>query len=89
MYAYEIDPRRSRFCLVTLLLCVSVSMRAQGDGGVLSIQVGNRVTPIARVVDGKWISEVKCAPSDSPSGTLRVSGEIRPAAMQGGSPVAE
>jgi hypothetical protein len=89
MYAYEIDSLRSRFCLVTLLLCVSVSMRAQGDGGVLSIQVGDRITPIARVVDGKWISEVTCAPSDSPSGTLRVTGEIRPAAMRAVMPASQ
>ena len=86
---FVIGSRRSRICLVTLLLCVSVSMRAQGGAGVLSIQVGDRTTPIARVLAGKWISDATCAPGDSPSATLRVSGEIRLAAMRAVMPASQ
>jgi hypothetical protein len=66
---------------LALILCVSASARAQSDDGVLSVQDGDRVRPIAHVEDGKWISDVKCAPNDSRSSatseTLRVSGELR------------
>ena len=77
-----IGSRRACFCLVTLCLCVSVCVHAQRDGGGLSVQDGDRTTPIARMLDGKWTSEVKCLPVDSTtgavsSGALRVSGEIR------------
>ncbi len=71
---------------LALIVCVSVTVRAQRDDGVLSVQDGDRVTPIARVADGKWISDVKCAPNDSTgaatSETLRVSGEIRQSSLR-------
>ena len=66
---------------LALIVCVSVSVRAQHDDGVLSVRGGDRVTPIARVADGKWISEMKCAPNESRSAAaserLSVSGAIR------------
>lgn len=76
-----IGSRLSLFCLVTLTLCVGISLRAQRIDDALSVQDGDRVRSLARVADGKWVSEVKCVPVDSPKGpasvTLRVSGEIR------------
>jgi hypothetical protein len=81
-----IGPRRSLFPLLTLLLCVGVSVRAQLDDGVLSVVGGNRVEPIARVADGKWTSEMKCAPNDARSAvtseTMRVSGAIRQSSLR-------
>jgi len=68
------------------MLCVCVSVRAQLDDGVLSVVDGNRVQPIARVADGNWTSEVKCAPNDARSAvtseTMRVSGAIRQSSLR-------
>jgi len=74
------------FSLSVVTLCVSMSIQAQGDDGVLSVVRGDGVTPIARVADGKWISDVKCAPNDSRSAatseSLRVSGELRQSSLR-------
>ena len=63
-----------------------MSIQAQGDDGVVSVARGDRVTPIARVADGKWTSELKCAPNDSRSAvtaeTLRVTGAIQQSSLR-------
>ena len=63
-----------------------MSIQAQGDDGVLSVVRGDGVTPLARVADGKWISDLKCAPNDSrraaTSESLRVSGGIRQSSLR-------
>jgi hypothetical protein len=73
---------RPHLCLFAFVMCFSISLHAQSNDGVLSVDAGGRLTPIARVVDGAWISDVKCVPADSPtgavqSGTLRIGGDIR------------
>jgi hypothetical protein len=78
-----IDSRRSLLCLMTLTLCVSAFVRAQSGSDGLSVADGDRVRPIARVTDGKWIPEVKCVPA---AGSLRVSGEIRQSVVRGVKP---
>jgi len=81
-----INPRQSLACLLALTMGVGTSVRAQGGDGALSIEDGNRIEPIARVADGKWISDVKCVPTESrnaaTSESLRVSGEIRPSSLR-------
>jgi len=71
---------------LALILCVGTSVRAQRDEGALSVEDGSRVQPIARVADGKWISDVKCAPNDPRSAatpeSLRVSGELRRSSLR-------
>jgi len=64
------------------MLCVG-SVRAQSGADALSVADGDRVRPIARVADGKWISELKCVPA---AGALRVSGEIRQSVARGVKP---
>jgi hypothetical protein len=74
------------FSLSVLTLCVGMSIQAQGDDGVVSLARGERVTPIARVADGKWTSEMKCAPNESRSvvtaETLRVTGAIQQSSLR-------
>jgi hypothetical protein len=81
-----IGSRLSLFTVLALMLCVGGSVRAQRDDGALSVGRGDRVTPIARVADGKWISALKCAPSDSGSAgtseTLGVSGAIQQSSLR-------
>lgn len=71
--------------LVIVVLCAVVPVSAQ-QGDVLSVERGGRITPIARVADGRWTSEMKCAPADSrgaaASETLKVSGELRQSALR-------
>jgi hypothetical protein len=75
-----IGMRLSLSCFLTLMTCVSVCAAAQSAGSGLSVQDGDRVRSIARVTDGKWISEVKCVPVGS--GVLKVNGEIQQAALR-------
>jgi hypothetical protein len=89
-----IGPRRACFCLVILFLGVAVGVHAQRDGAALSLQFGDRTAPIARMLDGKWTSEVTCLPIESTtgavaSGALRVSGEIRLSAIRAVMPASQ
>ncbi len=56
--------------------------RAQKDSAAIGVDDGIQVRPIARQVDGRWVSEAKCGaskPNRSPSASerLRVTGEIQ------------
>lgn len=80
-------------CLLLAMSVCSSSTRAQNAPAVLSIDDGRRVTPIARLIDGRWVAE-KCATNERPATPadqmrVRVSGDLQLApvrAIASGSP---
>jgi hypothetical protein len=68
-----------RFCFAWVFLaatCLGVlPARAQTDSAAIGVDDGSQVRPIARLVDGRWVSEAKCAaskPTGSSSGSERL-----------------
>ena len=75
---------RPRFsCVFVAAICLGgLTARAQTDSAAISVDDGSQVRPIARLVDGRWVSEAKCGaskPNRSPSASerLRVTGEMQ------------
>jgi hypothetical protein len=74
-------PRFSCVFLVTICLA-GTPARAQTDSAAISVDDGSQVRPIARLVDGRWVSETKCGASKPDGGPpaskrLRVTGEMQ------------
>jgi hypothetical protein len=75
---------RPRFsCVFLVAICLAgPPARAQTDSAAISVDDGSQVRPIARRVDGRWVSEAKCGaarPNGSAAGAehLRVTGAMQ------------
>lgn len=85
--------RALRFTMLVGIIAANLSAQTLAADGVLSIDDGRRVTPIARVVDGRWVAE-KCTSNERLAASadqmrLRVSGDLELApvrAIVSGSP---
>ena len=61
---------------LTLAFAADPAVHAQAGDGVLSLDDGREVRPIARLVDGRWVADSKCVsgkPSANPSAPERLS----------------
>ena len=75
-------------CVFLAAICLGgLTARAQTASAAISVDDGSQVRPIARLVDGRWVSEAKCGaakPNGSPSASerLRVTGEMQASAVR-------
>jgi hypothetical protein len=79
-------PRLSYVFLAAFCLG-GVPAHAQTDGVAIGVDDGVQVRPIARLVDGRWVSEAKCGaakPTGGPSASerLRVTGEMQASSVR-------
>ena len=54
----------SRAALLVLII-TGVSLRAQTNAPVISVDDGTRTRPIARMVEGRWVADGTCVPANS------------------------